>query len=55
LETDSPYLTPVPFRGQENRPQYVKYIYQKIADIWGMSFEETEKIIDENARRLFLQ
>lgn len=53
LETDSPYLTPVPHRGEENRPEHVKFIYQKVADIWGMSFEETEKIIDENARRLF--
>lgn len=53
LETDSPYLTPEPFRGQENNPNYVKYIYAKVAEIWGMSFEETEKIIDENAKRLF--
>lgn len=55
LETDSPYLTPVPHRGEENRPEYVKFVYQKVAEIWGLSFEETEKIIDENARRLFLQ
>jgi len=53
LETDSPYLTPKPFRGQENKPEYVKYIYQKVAEIWGKSFEETEEIIDENAKRLF--
>ncbi|MFZ2152439.1 MAG: TatD family hydrolase [Microgenomates group bacterium] len=54
LETDSPYLTPVPHRGEENRPEYVKYVYQKVAEIWGTSFEETEKIVDENAKRLFL-
>ena len=53
LETDSPYLTPVPLRGKENNPNNVKYIYKKVAEIWGMSFEETEKIIDENAKRLF--
>ena len=52
-ETDSPLLTPVPFRGQENRPAYVKYVYQKIADIWGESFDKTEEIIDANAKRLF--
>lgn len=52
-ETDSPLLTPEPFRGQENKPEYVKYVYQKIADIWGESFEETEKILDGNAKRLF--
>jgi len=53
LETDCPYLTPIPFRGKENKPAYVKYIYEKVAEIWGMSFEETEKIIDENAKKLF--
>lgn len=53
LETDSPFLTPVPFRGQKNCPEYVKYVYQKVSEIWEKSFEETEKIIDENAKRLF--
>lgn len=52
-ETDSPLLTPEPFRGKENKPEYVKYVYQKIADIWGESFETTEKILDANAKRLF--
>ena len=52
-ETDSPLLTPEPFRGQENRPEYVKYVYQKIAVIWGESFEVAEKILDDNAKRLF--
>jgi TatD DNase family protein len=52
-ETDSPLLTPEPFRGQVNKPEYVKYVYQKIADIWGESFETTEKLLDENAKRLF--
>jgi len=52
-ETDSPLLTPLPFRGQENKPVYVKYVYEKIADIWSESFEKTEEIIDENVKRLF--
>lgn len=52
-ETDSPLLTPEPFRGQVNKPEYVKYVYQKIADIWGESFESTEKILDTNAKKLF--
>lgn len=52
-ETDSPLLTPEPFRGQENKPEYVKYVYQKIADIWGEIFDTTEKILDGNAKRLF--
>lgn len=53
LETDCPFLTPVPFRGQKNCPEYVKYVYQKVSEIWQMSFEETEKIIDQNAKKLF--
>ena len=53
LETDSPYLTPVPFRGQKNCPEYVKHVYQKVSEIWQMSLESTEKIIDDNAKRLF--
>ena len=53
LETDSPYLTPVPHRGEKNYPEYIKFVYQKVAEIWGMNFKETEKIIDENAKRLF--
>ena len=53
LETDSPYLTPVPFRGEKNCPEYVKYVYQKVSEIWQMSLETTEKIIDDNAKRLF--
>ncbi|HBP51536.1 MAG: Hydrolase, TatD family [Candidatus Shapirobacteria bacterium GW2011_GWE1_38_10] len=52
-ETDSPLLTPEPFRGQVNKPEYVKYVYQKIADIWGESFEKTEEILDANAKKLF--
>ncbi len=55
LETDSPALTPVPFRGEINSPKNIVYIYKKVAEIWGMSFEETEKIIDGNAKRLFLK
>lgn len=53
LETDCPYLTPVPFRGEINSPKNMVYIYKKVAEIWGLSFEETEKIVDENAKRLF--
>lgn len=53
LETDSPFLTPVPFKGEINSPKNMVYIYQKIADIWGLSLKETEKIIDTNAKKLF--
>lgn len=53
LETDSPFLTPVPFRGQTNEPKYIKYIYEKVAEVWGKNFKETENIIDENVAKLF--
>lgn len=53
LETDTPFLAPIPHRGETNKPEYVKFVYQKVAEIWEMSFEETEKIIDENAKKLF--
>ncbi|OGL53621.1 hypothetical protein A3K55_01125 [Candidatus Shapirobacteria bacterium RBG_13_44_7] len=52
-ETDCPELTPVPFRGEKNKPIYVEYVYKKIAEIWGLGFEETEKIIDDNTQKLF--
>lgn len=53
LETDSPELAPVPFRGERNYPEYIKFTYEKLAELWGESFEETEKTIDKNAKKLF--
>jgi TatD DNase family protein len=53
LETDTPFLTPIPHRGETNQPAYIKYIYQKVADIWQMGFEEAEKQIDTNSKKLF--
>lgn len=52
-ETDTPFLAPIPHRGEVNKPTYVEYVYKKIAGIWGLGLEETEKIIDQNSRRLF--
>lgn len=53
IETDSPYLTPVPYRGQRNYPGYVKYVAEKIAEIKGISFEEVAARTMENGKRLF--
>ncbi|MBU1088519.1 TatD family hydrolase [Patescibacteria group bacterium] len=53
LETDSPFLTPEPFRGEKNKPAYVKYVYKKLCKIWEIRSKKCEKIIDKNARRLF--
>ena len=52
LETDSPYLTPVPFRGQKNSPDKVKYTYLCASEIIGITFEELEEIITDNFTRL---
>ncbi|WGS64434.1 TatD family hydrolase [Marinitoga aeolica] len=52
-ETDSPFLTPVPFRGKKNNPTYVKYVIQKIAEIKNMNIEDTSQILVENSRKIF--
>ena len=53
LETDAPYLTPVPFRGKRNQPSYIKIIAQKIADIKQVSLEEVARITTTNAEKIF--
>ncbi|NLY36902.1 MAG: TatD family hydrolase [Tissierellia bacterium] len=53
IETDSPYLTPHPFRGKRNNPSYVRYVAQEIADIKGLSLEEVARVTFDNARRAF--
>lgn len=53
LETDSPYLTPVPFRGKPNESSYITYIAQKIADIKQLSIEEVARITTANSKKIF--
>lgn len=53
LETDAPYLTPTPFRGQPNSSRYIPLIAQRIADERSLTLEEVAKITTENARRFF--
>lgn len=53
LETDSPWLTPAPHRGQRNAPAYIKYIAQKLAELRGLPFEKIAEITTHNARVLF--
>ncbi len=53
LETDSPYLTPEPFRGKTNSSKYIPYIAKRIADILNISVGEVAKITTENACSLF--
>lgn len=53
LETDSPYLAPVPHRGKRNEPAYIPLVGQKVADIRKVSPEEVRKQTSENALKLF--
>ncbi len=53
LETDCPYMTPVPYRGKTNLPQYVSLVRDKMAEILGIEKEEIENITTDNARALF--
>ena len=53
LETDSPYLTPVPFRGKQNESSYLVYIAQKLADIKQVSLEEIAEVTTRNSRLVF--
>jgi TatD DNase family protein len=53
LETDSPYLAPVPFRGKRNEPSYIPIIANKLAEIYTIRVEEIAKITTENARKIF--
>ncbi len=52
-ETDSPYLTPHPYRGQENGPKYIPLIVEEMSNIKQMDIEEVKKALLENAKRLF--
>lgn len=55
IETDAPYLSPVPFRGKQNEPKYVKYVAEKIAEIKNISFDDVATITSQNFRDLFNQ
>ena len=55
VETDSPYLAPVPHRGKPNLPQYVREIAEFLAELRGVSFEEFAAQTTANFRRLFPQ
>lgn len=53
LETDSPYLTPVPFRGKRNESAYIPHIASRLAELTGRTMEETAEITTDNAQKLF--
>jgi TatD DNase family protein len=53
LETDAPYLSPVPFRGKRNESSYLKYIVQKLAEVKNISVEEVADETTKNSKRVF--
>jgi TatD DNase family protein len=53
LETDAPYLTPVPFRGKRNESSYLRYVVEKIAEVKGVSAEIVGEITSENALKVY--
>jgi TatD DNase family protein len=55
LETDSPYLSPVPYRGKRNESAYVAEVMRKVADIYNVSPQEVENVTNINVKRVFLR
>ena len=53
VETDAPFLAPVPFRGKRNESSYVRYTAQKVAEVKKVSFEKVAEVTTENAFRVF--
>jgi TatD DNase family protein len=53
VETDAPFLTPIPFRGKRNEPSFVRFTAQKLAEIKGVSFEKVAEMTSENALRVY--
>ena len=53
LETDAPYMAPVPMRGQRNEPAFVAYVLRRLAEAYGVSEEEVERVTNANVARVF--
>ncbi len=53
IETDCPFLAPMPYRGKRNEPAYVAKVAEKVAELWGTTVDEVGRITGENAKRFF--
>lgn len=53
LETDAPYLSPVPFRGKRNESSYLRHIVMKLAEVKGLSVEKVAEVTTANAKKVF--
>ncbi len=52
LETDSPYMAPVPFRGKRNEPRFISYVIERMAQVYGLTHDEIDRQTTANARHL---
>ena len=55
IETDSPFLAPIPMRGKKNEPSFIKYTLEKLSELKSKTFDELESITNNNFERLFFQ
>ena len=53
LETDSPYLAPVPYRGKRNESSYIELVAKKIAEVYNLDFDYVNEVTDNNALDIF--
>ena len=53
IETDSPFLAPIPKRGSKNEPSFIRYTAEKLAEIKNLTFNEIDKITTNNFNKLF--
>ena len=53
IETDCPFLAPIPYRGKRNEPAYVAKTAEKVAELWGLPVDEVAEITTQNAKRFF--
>ena len=53
IETDSPFLAPIPYRGKPNQPAFLRYVAEEVARCWQTNLEDAVAILDANARRFF--
>jgi TatD DNase family protein len=53
IETDAPFLTPVPLRGKKNEPAFVKHVAEKVAELKGTSLEALSEALKKNAKEMF--
>lgn len=53
LETDCPYLAPMPHRGKRNEPGYTRLVAEKLAEVWGVPLEEVSRVTEANVKRVF--